>query len=65
MNANNEKGFTLIEILIAMAVFSIMLGIASMSIRIIYTNSIEANVQELRADLQDVQYRSMTEYNKD
>lgn len=65
MNVNSEKGFTLIEIIIAMAVFSTMLGIASMSISIIYTNSVEANVQELRADLQDVQYRSMTEYDQD
>ncbi len=65
MTVNSERGFTLIEIIIAMAVFSTMLGIASMSIHIIYRNSIEANVQELRADLQDIQYRSMTEYNQD
>jgi prepilin-type N-terminal cleavage/methylation domain-containing protein len=65
MNVNSEKGFTLIEIIIAMAVFSTMLGIASMSIYIIYANSVEANVQELRADIQDVQYRSMTEYDQD
>jgi prepilin-type N-terminal cleavage/methylation domain-containing protein len=65
MTVNSERGFTLIEIIIAMAVFSTMLGIASMSIHIIYTNSLEANIQELRADLQDVQYRSMTEYDQD
>jgi prepilin-type N-terminal cleavage/methylation domain-containing protein len=65
MTVNSERGFTLIEIIIALAVFSTMLGIASMSIHIIYRNSIEANVQELRADLQDVQYRSMTEYDQD
>mgnify|MGYP001486943721 CR=1 FL=1 len=61
----NEKGLTLIEIIIAIAILSLMLGIATFSIRIIYTNSLEANVQELRADLQDIQYRSMTDMDKE
>lgn len=59
---HGKQGFTFIEIIIALAVISILIGIASLSIHSVFDNSIEANVYELQADLLDARNRTMMEY---
>ncbi|WZL80002.1 prepilin-type N-terminal cleavage/methylation domain-containing protein [Vallitaleaceae bacterium 9-2] len=63
MIKKSERGFTLIEIIIAIAVLSILVTIVSMSVHSVFENSVEANVGEFKSDLQDIRNRTMMEYN--
>lgn len=63
MIKKSERGFTLIEIIIAIAVLSILVTIVSMSVHSVFENSVEANVDEFKSDLQDIRNRTMMEYN--
>ncbi len=60
-----EAGFTLIELVIVIAILSITMSLVGFGVRIIYDSSVDAMAGELYSDLRDVRYKQTTEFDHD
>lgn len=60
-----EAGFTLIELIIVIAILSITMSLVGFGVGIIYDSSVDAMAGELYSDIRDIRYKQTTEFDHD
>lgn len=60
-----EAGFTLIELVIVIAILSITMSLVGFGIHIVYDSSVDAMAGELYSDMRDIRYKQTTEFDHD
>ncbi|MCR5799406.1 MAG: prepilin-type N-terminal cleavage/methylation domain-containing protein [Lachnospiraceae bacterium] len=62
---NNNKGFSLIELIVVVAIMSLMIGIISLSMSLLFGAEAKSGIQKLSAQLDEVKTGSMSRYTED
>lgn len=56
----NEKGFTLIELIIVVAVLGVAISIANFGVGIVFQSNVESIAQQYQSDLRDVRSKTVS-----